>query len=74
MLHRRLEQFLKSTLLVYESVEYWAKDQPDSRAKLGFENLIEPQVTYRTAPIKIESEVYSEFTVHSVNRNVISGT
>lgn len=34
MLHRRLGQFLKSTLLIYESVKYWAKEQPDSRAKV----------------------------------------
>ncbi|BAS59577.1 hypothetical protein NIES2135_08940 [Leptolyngbya boryana NIES-2135] len=74
MLRRRLEQFSKSTLLICGSLKNWAKDQPDSRAKLGFENLIELQVTYRTAPIQIESELYSEFTALSVNRNVISGT
>jgi hypothetical protein len=69
MLARRLEQLLKSTPPICESVKYWAKDQPESRARVLFENLIEPQVIKRTAPLTIEPELYSEFIALASNHS-----
>lgn len=69
MLHRRLEQLLKSPPPVCERVKDWAKDQPESRAKLLFENLIEPQILDQTVPITIEPELYSEFIALASNHS-----